>query len=218
VFSDAVGMRDEDVTAYQDQISSMIMELSLETISIFNLDEWCSGMGFPQMRKNLTEKYAESIEVVQEKVRLGKDENADSDCRELHRLYCGITRFLVEDAMHPGQQKSRSAIQKECRLRAYEVIQKSGAWSRLIEDQFPHAVRLSIHPQGCGSQKLGLRLMGPDGWMTPWHGVAVKKDGQFLLLKRNQAEKLGAQLVFKNGRPSHYELTEEQKIGVANEL
>ena len=214
VFSDAVGMRDEDITAYQHEISSMTEELSLQTISMFNLDELYSGIDFNQMRQKLTEEYGESLEDIQSKVRLGKEESADSDSRELHRLYCGITRFLAEDAMHPGQQKTKSAIQRECRARAYEVIRKSGAWSRLIEDQFPNAVRLSIHPQGCGSSKLGLQLMGQDGWMTPWHGVAVLLNGQFLLMKRNQAEELGAELVFKNGRPSHYELQD----GVAHEL
>lgn len=210
VFSDSVGMRDEDISAYQEELSVMTHELSLENISMFNLDELHSGTSFHQMRENLMEKYGDSVEEVQNKVRLGKDESAPPENRELHRLYCGITRFLVEDAMHPGQQKSRSAIQKECRIRAYEVIRKSNAWSRLIENHFPSAVRLSIHPQGCGSQKLGLNLMGADGWMTPWHGVAVKKGNQFVLLKRHEAEKLGAELIFQKGRPSHYRLKDEQ--------
>lgn len=122
-------------------------------------------------------------------------------------MYCGITRFLVEDASFPGQTKSRSAIQKECKGKAYEVMRRSNAWSELIARRFPDAVRLSIHPQVCGSKKLGIRLVGTESWMTPWHGVAVKKSEGFILLKRTVAESLGARLVFSaNGRPSHFEL------------
>ena len=41
-------------------------------------------------------------------------------------------------------------------------------------------------------------------WMTPWHGTAVELDGRFVLMRRQQAEALGARLVFSEGRPSHY--------------
>ena len=45
--------------------------------------------------------------------------------------------------------------------------------------------------------------------MTPWHGVAVKTEEGFTLLKRQEAIELGARLMYsKNGRPSHYELLE----------
>ncbi len=213
VFSDAVGMRDEDVTSYQHGIEKMIKELSLDFISIFNLDDMYSNMNFDQMRTALMLQYGDTLESVKDKVRLGKEENSESELKELHRLYCGITRFLHEDQMFPGQQKSRTAVQNESRIRAYEVIQKSGAWSHLIEEQFPFAVRLSIHPQGCGSKKLGLRLMAADTWMTPWHGVAVETENGYILLKRSEAESLGAQMVHSsNGKPSHFLLTNKQMI------
>ncbi|MHB2019535.1 MAG: L-tyrosine/L-tryptophan isonitrile synthase family protein, partial [Candidatus Xenobia bacterium] len=130
--------------------------------------------------------------------------------RELNRLYCGITRFLVEDATTPGQTKSRNAIQKECRTRAYQVIQRSQAWSAVVEQHFPEAVRLSIHPHGCGAGKLGIHFIETaegDSWMTPWHAVALEmEEGRFILTKRSAAEALGARLVIKGGRNSHYTL------------
>jgi L-tyrosine isonitrile synthase len=203
VFSDVVGMRDEDVTAYREELSQIIADLELTSISTFNLEELYEGLDFDRMRSHLMEQYGEPIEFLKASVSQGG---------ETHRLYCGITRFLVEDAMFPGQTKSRTAIQKECRIRAYEVIQRSQAWSELIEARFSDAVRLSIHPQGCGEKKLGIRLIEPDNWQTPWHGVAVDVGGQFVLLKRAQAEALGARLVSQMGRPSHYVLTEKEKL------
>ena len=151
-------------------------------------------------------QYGESLEKLQASVSRGKSPDSSLEDQESHRLYLGITRFLIEDAMYPGQTKSRSALQKECRLRSYTVIQRSKAWGELVEDKFPDAVRLSIHPQTCGSVKLGIRLIEPDNWATPWHGVAVLVKGRYVLLKRAQAEALGAQLVTRYGRPSHYVL------------
>ncbi len=213
VFSDVVGMRDEDVTAYQDELEKMISELGLTSISIFNLDELYVGQSFDQMRAQLMEQHGEPLDVIQNSIRrCGKDQDFSVEDKESRRLYCGITRFLLEDAIFPGQKKSRTALQKECRSRAYEVIQRSKAWGELVEMQFSNAVRLSIHPQACGAKKLGIRLIEPDNWMTPWHGVAVDVGGRFILVKRSEAEKLGARLIHQAGRPSHYVLTDESAL------
>jgi pyoverdine/dityrosine biosynthesis protein Dit1 len=213
VFSDVVGMRDEDVTTYQQELSKIIAELGLTSISTFNLDELYEGLSFDQMRAQLMEHHGDSLETLQAAVgRGGKAQDCSADDKEAHRLYCGITRFLLEDAMFPGQKKSRTALQKESRIRAYEVIQRSKAWGELVEIRFSNAVRLSIHPQTCGAKKLGIRLIEPDNWLTPWHGVAVDVGGRFMLLKRSQAEELGARLIHREGRPSHYVLTDEKKL------
>lgn len=206
VFSDAVGISDQDVSAYQKEISKMLEENKWDSISTFNLEDCYGPDEFNQMRDALLLKYGEPLESLKEKISRGKFEDSNPENRALHQLYCGITRFLLEDSIHPLQKKSKTALQKECRLRAYEVIQKSNAWSNLIEDQFSDAIRFSIHPQGCGFKKFGFQLMGVDGWMTPWHGVALKSGEKFSLVKKSEAETLGAQIVFEKGRPHYYEL------------
>lgn len=206
VFNDAVGIPDHDVTSYQDAISHMLQQRSFTFISTFNLDDVYQHNDFHHMRQHLMNQYGEPLTSIQDAVRRGSKLPTNQEDEEIHRQYCGITRFLVEDAMHPSQKLSRSALQKECRLRAYAVIQKSRAWSHLIEEYFPHAVRLSIHPQTCGSPKLGICLLEAESWMTPWHGVAVQIKDRFTLIKRTEAEKLGAILIYKNGKASHFEL------------
>lgn len=207
VFSDIVGMQENDVTVYQRELENMIGELRLSSLSTFNLDEMCPDQNFVRLRLELMENFGSSKELLREKIVRGSTLLGHPEDKETHRMYCGITRFLVEDSTFPGQTKSRSAIQKESKIKAYEVIRRSNAWSELIARRFPEAVRLSIHPQACGSRKLGLRLIGTEDWMTPWHGVAVKIKDRFTLLKRAEAEVLGAQLVFsKNGRPSYFEV------------
>ena len=213
VFSDAVGLRDEDVTAYQHELSRIIRELGLDgVIATFNLDDLYNAHSFAEMREKLLARYGSSLDDLKERVRQGGKLTGARESEEAHRLYCGITRFLVEDAAHPGQTMSRTAIQKDARVRAYAVIQRSNAWSNLIADHFADAVRLSIHPQTCGAAKLGIRLLEAETWMTPWHGVAVEADGRFILLKRAEAEAMGARLVHVAGRPSHYAVPERRAL------
>lgn len=212
VFGDSVGMRDEDVSAYQAAIAKMIEELGLSSLSTLHLDDIYEGLTFDQMRSRLMEEYGEPLRLLKAAIKRGNGNTHDclADDIEVHRVYCGMTRFLVEDSTFPGQTLSRTAIQKECRIRAYEVVRGSRAWGNAIEKLFPTAVRLSIHPQSCGAKKLGIRLIEPDNWLTPWHGVAVDVGGRFMLFHRSKAESLGARLVTQSGRPSHYVLEPHQ--------
>lgn len=215
VFSDVIGMREEDVTDYQDALDQMIADLGRANISTFNLDELAEGQEFDDVRAELMSKYGQSLEMLRDKVRMGGAGSSNAEHLEAHRMYCGITRFLFEDALHPNQTKSRTAIQKDARSRAYEVIRRSNAWSELLAERFPEAVRLSIHPQACGAAKIGVQLLGIESWMTPWHGVAVETNDGFVLMKRWEAEKLAAELVYDtSGRASHYRLTSSQDLGV----
>lgn len=204
VFNDIIGISDDDVSRYQANLLQMINVHSLKNLSTYNLDEVYGGLDFTEMRERLLAAYGDSVDQIRAAVRSGSQSNGSIEEQEVNRQYCGITRFLVEDATRPDQTLSRHAIQKMCRQRAYIVIQRSRAWSDMIALRFPDAVRLSIHPQTCGSMKLGIHLMEAESWMTPWHGVALNVADRFILVKRKQAEKLGAELVFHNGRPSHY--------------
>jgi pyoverdine/dityrosine biosynthesis protein Dit1 len=118
-------------------------------------------------------------------------------------LYRGITRFLVEDTV--GFTGTRSALQRQCRERAYGVIRRSRAWGNLVAHTHPQALRLSIHPQPRGTSKFGIRLLdAPDTWTTPWHSVVLRRpDGRCELMPHHQARARG-ELVEVDGRPDHY--------------
>ncbi|MFI1968691.1 hypothetical protein BLA24_11665 [Streptomyces cinnamoneus] len=201
VFSDAVGIPDEHITAYQREMQTLIDALPRPSgLGLFNLEDLpeLAGLGHDRMREVLTERYAEPLEQLRKRVRAGEET----------ALYRAITRFLFEDGNTPGYTGSRAALQRDARARAYIVIQRSKAWGDLLADQFPGAVRLSIHPQPCGADKLGIHLVETaDNWLTPWHSVALDTGaGGFVLVKREEAEARGAELVREGGRPSHYAL------------
>ncbi|GAA4703915.1 L-tyrosine/L-tryptophan isonitrile synthase family protein [Phytohabitans rumicis] len=210
VFSDAVGIRDEAITAYQRALREMAGRIGPNTLALYHLDDVYPQASHEDMRATLTARYGEDLTLLKQWI---------SEGGELLALYRGITRFLFEDADRPDRQDSRAARQRDSRARAYVVIQRSRAWGELVGRHFPDALRLSIHPQACGAKKLGISLMdATENWLTAWHGVAVDVGGRFLLMKRYHAESLGAELVHRDGRPSHFRLADPSSLPPSKEI
>lgn len=173
----------------------MIEREGLSHLATFDLRAVLGDLPFDEKRARVHARYAPTKEELREQV-MTDDETL--------KLYRGITRFLTEDTF--GFEGSKSALQRECRRRAYGVIQRNRAWGDLVAEQHPRSFRLSIHPQKAGVPKFGIRLLeAADAWMTPWHSsVLHRADGGWELLRSEDAAKVG-RLVERNGRPSHYE-------------
>jgi len=201
VFADIVHIPDHEVTAYNDAMRRYVKERGLSQIEFFDLDDvYPNVKEFSMLREDLMIIYGEALESLRQRCR------SDVGAGEMYR---GITRFMFEDfsgiAAFDGM--SRNAVQTAARLAAYRVIQRSNAWGRLLAQHLPDAVRLSIHPQFRVSEKIGIRLVdSTDCWATPWHSVVLKQGGKVALVPRRKAEEMNAALMFKNGRPSHFEL------------
>ncbi|MGV9853588.1 L-tyrosine/L-tryptophan isonitrile synthase family protein [Streptomyces sp. NPDC003442] len=195
VFGDLIRVPDDHIDRYADALGHLIREAALHRLSVFDLRDVLGDLPHGAKRARVQQRYAPTLEALRAEVR--------SEGHTL-ALYRGITRFLVDDtADFTG---TRSALQRDCRKRAYGVIQRSRAWGALIAEHHPRAVRLSIHPQAIGAPKFGIRLLdAPDVWTTPWHSAALHRtDGTWTLMPRIRADQLG-RLVHRHGRPSHYE-------------
>lgn len=199
VFSDLVGVSDADVTVYGQKIREMLQSSGdSKVIDTFNLNDLYEDFDYSAMRRYLVKEYAQTVTEIRHKA---------AKFPRTKALVNGIHRFLFEDRIVLEPERSRTKIRLECRELAYQVVQRSDAWGRLLADCFPFALRLSIHPQHPHSDKIGILLgEADDVWLTPWHGVAVEQDGQFKLMQRHQAETRGARLVESEGRPSHFQL------------
>ncbi|MGI5373594.1 L-tyrosine/L-tryptophan isonitrile synthase family protein [Streptomyces sp. CA-251387] len=195
VFGDLIRVPDDHIDAYADELRALIAESGSDRLSVFDLRDVLGDLPHGAKRAQVHDRYAPTLDALRAEVR--------ADARAL-ALYRGITRFLVEDTA--DFRGTRSALQRECRRRAYGVIQRSRAWGALIADHHPRAVRLSIHPQPVGAPKFGIRLLdAPDVWTTPWHSAALREpDGTWTLMPRARAQRFG-RLVHRDGRPSHFE-------------
>lgn len=196
VFSDVLGIPDDDVVAYRAELQRIIRTAGGGSVDIYSLENAYPGRTFEQMRELLVASSAQPLDEIRDRIR------GDEQWRS---LFNGIHRFMVEDqaALHP--ELSRTKLRAHCKEMAYEVVRRSNAWGVLIGEVFPRAMRLSIHPQPCHAEKIGFHLIRTrDDWLTPWHGVVVDDGETFTLVKREQAEQARASLVWRNSRPSHF--------------
>ncbi|WDU60434.1 isocyanide synthase family protein [Pseudomonas poae] len=200
VFSDLIGVDDQDVSRYQHVIQTIITQSYPEHLRLYNLEDCAqfdaSATDFARLRQLMAARYAEPCDSIKSTLMKSQDGVL---------LYRAITRFMFEDNWAPDYVGSKNSLQKKSKLLAVSVIQRSWAWGALLADEFPNAIRLSIHPQPATSLKIGIHMMPTqDCWMTPWHGVAVKVGEKYVLMSRHAAQLCGAQLVMEDESPSHY--------------
>lgn len=199
VFSDLVGVSDADVTAYGQEIARMIADEGLTHLSTYDMDDLFPGVtDHDQTRQALVEKFAESLDVV--KARAASDPDARG-------MYNGIHRFLFEDQVVLHPEMSRTKVREWSGKLAYQVIQRSNAWSNLVQQEFPNAVRLSIHPQPLHSRKIGIQMVASSNlWRTPWHASVLFDGKEHTLVRRADAEAMGAILMKANDRYAFFVL------------
>lgn len=199
VFADLVRIPEQDVSDYGAHLKDYAHSAHPGKFGFFNLDHVYPELkDYTTLREELLIQYGESIYELRKRCKVEDEAKA---------MYLGVTRFILEDysGLDIFKSESRTTLQKLARSVAYRVIQRSNAWTRLLEKHFDNAVRLSIHPQFRVSRKIGINLAETDDcWLTPWHGVAMKKGDKIVLVKRREAEQAGL-LAFENGRPSHFE-------------
>jgi pyoverdine/dityrosine biosynthesis protein Dit1/AcrR family transcriptional regulator len=198
VFSDLVEVSDDEVSSYSAALRAMAVERGFTSIEFFELRDLSGATGeYPRARQELMRDFGETEEQIRERTEKYPHHRA---------LFDGIHRFIFEDriVLHPDISKTQNrTIAKTI---AYQVIARSNAWSRLIAEQFPFAVRLSIHPQQPHSEKIGIALCpSVDNWITPWHGAILLEKKSFALVKRADAESTGALVIYTEGRASHLE-------------
>src|SRR5471030_231814 len=197
-FSDCVGVTDEEVSNYGQEIKNLLVTLELQNIDIFNLEDYFKEGDFDNIRQRLVKQYGRSLEELKSTIKTEE---------QTMNMFNGIHRFMYTDLKFRKPEASSNQLKEESKHLAYQVIIRSNAWSALVQEVFPEAIRLSIHPQHPHSEKIGIKLMDCDNiWRTPWHG-AVLDDGQnYRLMARSDIEKMPVNLVYENGRQSYYVL------------
>lgn len=195
VVSDLVSVSDEAVTEYRRELELLIGALPSPALEVFSLEHALHGDA-EKMRTRLIARYADPLEQVRER--------ATQD-PSLRVLFTGLHRQLLEDQeeLHPERSPTKALVRSKelaCRM-----LQRCTAWNRVIDERYPEAVRLSVYPQGAHAPHLGLSLVETrDLWLMPWNGVLLEEGASLTLVRREEAERLKASLVWRNERPSHF--------------
>ena len=198
VFSDCVGVSDEDVSSYGRHIRSILEDDGLRHLDVFNLEDHFQEGDFDAIRHRLIHEHGRSVDELRELLKV--DDAALT-------MFNGIHRFMYTDLKARRGELSNTKLRNESKELAYAVVIRSNAWSALVERLFPGALRMSIHPQRPHGRKLGIKLMECDDvWRTPWHGAVLDDGKQYRLMSRSEIEKLPVDLVYQQGRPLYYVL------------
>lgn len=198
VFNDLVNVSSQSVVNYQQALKQHCRALNCQSIHFFDLFDYFKNMSLETMRNQLVEEFGEPISSIRQAVLTVEDEAM---------MFNGLHRFLFEDLQYFYPNLSRNKIKKIAKIRAYQTIQRSHAWSNLVTQSFPDSIRLSIHPHLCDKEKISIKLVdSQDQWATPWHNVVVKSKSGYQLIKRHQAIKMGATIQGLNTLEAHYAL------------
>ncbi|MBT3980207.1 MAG: L-tyrosine/L-tryptophan isonitrile synthase family protein [Bacteriovoracaceae bacterium] len=185
VFNDIVFVSDYDLQLYKSKISEIIEIHGFSFLKTYDLDDYYkNSMSYKSMREEFCHDFSQSIEDIKFKVR---------EDYQYRNIFNGLHRFLKEDMNVLRGDLSRNQVAKESKTLAYQLIQRSGAWDKLLSSCFEEALRLSIHPYPIEHKKFGVKLVpSSERWATPWHNVVVKRDGEYQLMKKREALEMGA--------------------------
>jgi len=197
IFNDILNVPDENVSAYARHIKIIIKDNALTNLSTYSLDDVPDAKGgFEQKRDWIIGKHAPTLESIYAEFKQPGPSGFDA-----MNLFNGIKHFCYDDqrVLRPGL--SNKKIKKLCSALSLHVIQRSRAWSELLNITFINPVRLSIHPQSLSSTKLGIILVPSiDRWRTPWHSVPLYDGEGYSLVRRQEAEQQQSKLiVMENG-------------------
>jgi pyoverdine/dityrosine biosynthesis protein Dit1 len=196
VFGDLVGVPDPVVSTYRRELDRILAAGHTADVTTFGLEDAFGEQEYPLLRRLLETDYAMSTDELKYWVR--------RDPRWLS-LFNGIHRFVLEDQLVLRADESKNKVRQKCKDLAYQVIRRSNAWGAVVAERFPDALRLSIHPQAAHSEKIGFHMVRTrDNWLTPWHSVALDSGGSFTLVKRSDAERMNASLIWRGNQPSHF--------------
>ncbi len=203
VFSDVVSVSDKEVSEYNNELKKIIAEQKLNNLSIYSLDDVYETNDYINMRDILINEQAEDLYELKLRIKTDPDEL---------NLFNGMHRFLYEDQKVIIKDKTKNWIRTYSKELAYILIQRSNAWSRLLEKIFPESLRLSIHPQPLHSKKIGVRLLpSNDIWRTPWHSAVVYDGTNYILAPRHSIENSGAQLSLAENKYPFYILKNNER-------
>ncbi|KDO19199.1 hypothetical protein SPRG_15642 [Saprolegnia parasitica CBS 223.65] len=199
IFNDIIGVSTDAMDAYMAELEAMAVAAKHSHIKFDRLEHYTTS---EDPNQELLERYnCDKIDMK----KLLKDDAG------VLATYRGFRRFLTKDLAHKWVGMSNSAIDKAAGAAAKLMIQRNMAFSTLVDDCYPDAVRLSIHAYDNAGPKYGVALIpqleSSNGSIptTPWHCVMVTDmHGREFSAKHEDIDLELYELQYKFGRPWCY--------------
>ncbi|KAI2469528.1 Pyoverdine/dityrosine biosynthesis protein-domain-containing protein [Annulohypoxylon bovei var. microspora] len=187
VFSDCIGVDDEDVDSYGVKLIAMNRAIGIQRdnmervgfkslVDLFELQRYkpkqakLSQIDIPTIDHHVETRVTTEAELCRrilmagcQSQRFGLRARIESQDAAILALYRGFSRFMLEDLEHHPftQTMSRSKQKKLSAKVAFEMIMRNQAYSNLVELLFPNHIRLSIHAHNNAGPKFGIQLFDP---------------------------------------------------------
>ncbi|KAI1454713.1 Pyoverdine/dityrosine biosynthesis protein-domain-containing protein [Annulohypoxylon moriforme] len=187
VFSDCIGVDDEDVDSYGLKLIKMNRTIGLRRgntdrvgfkslVDLFELERYkhkqakMSELDIPAIDHHVETRVTTEAELCRrilmagcQSQRSGLRARIESQDPAILALYRGFSRFMLEDLEHHPftRSMSRSKQKKLSAKVAFEMIMRNQAYSNLVELLFPNHIRLSIHAHNNAGPKFGIQLFDP---------------------------------------------------------
>lgn len=192
VFNDIMNVTDKTVAEYNEMSKDMCLEAPIDW---YQLTDFYGGASMSAMREKVINQWGITAQVLEQRILMDPDVNT---------LYRGMIKFMTQDLAIMNFASS-TQLQKQAKITAREMMFRNEAYSQLIRSEFSDHIRLSMHPSINNGTKFSFQLIpSPKAWTSPWHCALLIKDGEFETIHRKDAEIAGYELIYKDGRPSHF--------------
>lgn len=195
MFNDLLTLEDKVVEAYAEITIDMARQKGAP-VSLVSLRDFYRGDCLPMAReKAMTQFGITDIELEQ---RILFDHNVNA-------LYRGMIHFM-QDELAFRTFPSKSQLHKAAKILTRKMMFRNEAYSNLATHEFPHRIRLSMHPSTNRGKYSFQMIPSPKAWTSPWHcALLVNHDGVLETVHRKDADAAGHELVSVGGRPYFYQ-------------
>jgi L-tyrosine isonitrile synthase len=194
LYSDLVGVSDNTVNLYRNELLRMNDSICKDScLRWFSLDEGIKRKNGLDVREILERDYSDGIEIVMEEVKRDKD---------YLRLYIGFKNFALLEIKAQNLDCSNREMVRRAKCIAKRMMVRNFANARLLKENFPNMIRLSVKHHDTRKGLFAVNLMRTHTDIgTPWlNSIAKMRNGKYFYIKAKEARLRGYKEIKKSGR------------------
>ncbi|KAH6674834.1 Pyoverdine/dityrosine biosynthesis protein-domain-containing protein [Halenospora varia] len=206
MYNDILGVDDNEVWTYGQTLRQLAKDNSLDNLNFLSLHDLIDDDGLMSQKYYLenAKRFRDTVtsRYLPEKFDVDSEIASDPDAALTYR---GYIKFLELDLAKDNSDETKSQVKKRQENVAKSMIRRGKAFALAIAAKHPNYVRLSIHAS-TEADKLSMSVVPQEGrFQTPWHSALVRAvNGTVHMAHASTVSALTHELIFVNGRPSHF--------------